>query len=124
MGRLSGILSAQMVRWSIPILPILDVVPSPAPGCLAPGLPTGTTFAREPSPPPARAGWPRATPRGSLYADCTRRRARGQRQACTYGVDWILAPVWGNELGGWAGLLLACAGGGDTSRLSTGWWQC
>jgi len=39
MGWLSGALSAQMVWWSAPFLPFLDVVPSPAPGCLAPGLP-------------------------------------------------------------------------------------
>jgi len=39
MGQLSGTLSAQMVWWSVPFLPFLDAAPSPAPECLAPGLP-------------------------------------------------------------------------------------
>jgi len=112
-GSLSGTLSAQMVWWSVPFLPILDAVPSHAPACLAPRLShrhhvRGRTLAA-----PSRASWPPTAYLGSLYSDCTRRRAGGQRPACTYGVEGSLVPMWGNELEGCAGILLACHGAGD-----------
>jgi len=48
-----------------------------------PGCPTGTTFARELSPPPARTIWPPAAFLDSPYGDFTRLRVGRQRQACT-----------------------------------------
>ena len=117
MGWLSRTLSAQKVWWSVLFLPFLDVVPSPAPPGLAPRLlhrhdVRGITLA---------APRPRQMATRRLSRQPVRRLhppARGvQRQACTYGVDGSLAPVWGEELGGRAGILLACAGGGENARV-------